>query len=204
MPPFECITIVCIGGYIAYNVYNYFSSEKDNSQELIPENFSKKQTTILEVAIKAGERGMELEKQKRYAEALDCYDVAIKGGIKCYVFRAGCLASLEWHLDAIDDYDKAIAEDPSDCNLYFLRSQSKHAVGDKTGIDDLKRAIDLSKNNSSASRENNENAKLMGLQSATFLYESSLSLYPEDNDIRNMIFRKLADAAKIKGRRIKN
>ena len=60
--------------------------------------------------------------------------------------RGSCLQSLEWHLDAIDDFTKAISLEPENCNFYFQRAMSKIACGDQQGfLVDIKEAIRLSR-----------------------------------------------------------
>jgi len=57
-----------------------------------------------------------------------------------------CLQALGFHLDAIDDFDKAIDMDPDDCNLYFMRAMSMRGAGRYEDADeDFRRAIALSK-----------------------------------------------------------
>src|SRR5947209_3017128 len=68
---------------------------------------------------------------KRWPEALNCLDVAIERGFDrddIFVSRAACLQALGFDLDAIDDFNKAIALEPDDCNLYFMRGLSLREV----------------------------------------------------------------------------
>lgn len=89
-------------------------------------------------------------------QALDCFDSAIalgfeEGGI--YGLRGSCLQILGFDLDAIDDFAKAVAAEPSDCNLFFMRSGSRGAVGDLRGrVSDLKEAIRLAATDNTANR----------------------------------------------------
>jgi tetratricopeptide (TPR) repeat protein len=122
------------------------------------------------IAAKAGLRGVDLESQHKYDEAISHYEVAIKGGQGGFASRGGCLAKLGWHYDAIDDFTREINLFPGDPNNYFMRSQSKYAVGDASAIDDLKTAIKLSKDGSIVSNQNNENARMLGFTSATSIY----------------------------------
>jgi tetratricopeptide (TPR) repeat protein len=93
------------------------------------------------------ERGKDLYFKKEYYHALSNLDIAIASGFEgadAYGMRGGCLQSLRFDLDAIDDLTKAIEFDPQDSNNYFMRSISKAAVGDLRGrVDDLKMAIRL-------------------------------------------------------------
>jgi hypothetical protein len=80
-------------------------------------------------------------------EALANFDRAIDYGFgqgrhengEVFGLRGSCLQSLGWDLDAIDDLDKAIllrqeyaqvCVEGEDCNLYYMRSQSKRWTGD--------------------------------------------------------------------------
>ena len=77
--------------------------------------------------------------------------------------RGGCLQSLKFDLDAIDDFTKAIELDPEDSNYYFMRSISKGAVGDLHGrVDDLKEAIRLAGIDSASTRSHNAYAREKG------------------------------------------
>jgi tetratricopeptide (TPR) repeat protein len=95
----------------------------------------------------------------RIEEALSCFDSAIalgfeEGGI--YSTRGSCLQILGYDLDAIDDFDRAIAEDASDCNLFFMRSVSKGAIGDLRGrVSDLKEAMRLAATDNTTNRSCN-------------------------------------------------
>lgn len=66
-------------------------------------------------------------KPSRYQEALTCLDQVIASGIETaevFGMRGTCLQALDFHLDAIEDYSKAISLDVGDCNTYFQRSVS--------------------------------------------------------------------------------
>jgi tetratricopeptide (TPR) repeat protein len=99
-------------------------------------------------------------------QALDCFDSAIalgfeEGGI--YGIRGSCLQILGFDLDAIDDFDKAVAGDPSDCNVFFMRSVSKGAVGDLHGrVSDLEEAARLAGADNAANRPYNALAQKRG------------------------------------------
>ena len=118
------------------------------------------------VGYKALERGKELYFQKDDQQALPFFDAAIDSGFEganVFGMRGGCLQSLHFDLDAIDDFTKAIKFDPEDSNNYFMRSISKGAVGDLQGcIDDLKEAIRLASIDSASSRSHNAHARENG------------------------------------------
>jgi hypothetical protein len=77
--------------------------------------------------------------------------------------RGGCLQSLKFDLDAIDDFTRAIEFDSEDSNNYFMRSISKGTVGDLQGrIDDLEEAIRLASIDSPSTRSYNAHAREKG------------------------------------------
>ena len=88
--------------------------------------------------------------------------------------RAMSLQALNFDLDAIDDFDRAILLAPGEANLYHMRSFSREAAGDHEGcVSDLQEAIRLSK---IVNRHNdywNGYAKETGWPSATAKYESA-------------------------------
>ena len=83
--------------------------------------------------------------EKRTQDALNCFDSAVACGYEdatLFSSRGSCLQTLKWHLDAIDDFNRAIALEPKDSNGYFMRSISKSATGDLHGsVSDLQEAI---------------------------------------------------------------
>ena len=115
---------------------------------------------------KALERAKHLYFQNKVQQALHYLDTAIDSGFEgadVYGMRGGCLQSLHFDLDAIDDFTKAIEFDPEDSNNYFMRSISRGAVGDLQGrIDDLNEAIRLAGIDSSSTRSHNSHARENG------------------------------------------
>lgn len=105
---------------------------------------------------KALERGRDLYLQNELQQALRYFDSAIESGFEgadVYNMRGGCLQSLNFDLDAIDDFTRAIEFEPEDSNNYFMRSISKGAVGDLQGRnDDLEEAIRLASIDSPSTR----------------------------------------------------
>jgi tetratricopeptide (TPR) repeat protein len=94
----------------------------------------------------AFERGRNHYLKHAIKEALDCFDKAIECGLgdefDVYSLRGTCLQALNFDIDAIDDFNKAIASEPEDSNLYFMRSISRGATGDLHGcVSDLEEAI---------------------------------------------------------------
>ena len=117
---------------------------------------------------KAFERGKDFYFQNEHQQALRYFDAAIDSGFddeNVYGMRGGCLQRLNWHLDAIDDFTKAITFDPGDSNNYFMRSISRGAVGDLHGrVDDLNEAIRLAGIDSSSTRSHNAYARENGYE----------------------------------------
>lgn len=128
------------------NILNFFK-QKDNG----PTEGNQKWVE----GYKAFERGKQhyLAGQETHSiaaqiqNALNCFDYAIASGFEdggIYGTRGSCLQLLDFHLDAIDDFNKAIPLEPDDSNLYYMRSVSKGATGDLRGrVSDLQEAIRL-------------------------------------------------------------
>lgn len=59
--------------------------------------------------------------KKEFDKAITYLDKAIERGVTelSFSLRAECLQELDYHLDAIDDFDIAISMDKNDCNLFF-------------------------------------------------------------------------------------
>jgi len=111
-------------------------------------------------------QGKAFFSQEEFQKALHCFDTAIDSGYEgadAYGLRGTCLQSLEFHLDAIDDFTKAIEFDPQDSNNYFQRSFSRAAIGDlHRRIDDLNEAIRLAGIDSASTRIHSASAREMG------------------------------------------
>jgi len=140
-----------------------------------------------------GHRFFELGKEfyfiKRLPnEGLQYFDKAIANGFEENVFnlRAGCLQELDYHYEAIEDFNKAISLSPNDCNIYFCRSISKNATLDYEGqIADLIKAIELSQVNNEMNRIYNESAKKNNLSKNGILglFQTSLDGAQMDFDM---------------------
>jgi tetratricopeptide (TPR) repeat protein len=93
--------------------------------------------------------GHKLFNARQDEEALDRFDQALGCGFEHHELlemRAMCLQRTGYDLDAIEDFDKAIASQPQDCNLYFMRSLSLTAVGRyEEAANGLQEAIRLSR-----------------------------------------------------------
>lgn len=150
----------------------------------------------------AFEAGKEHFAKRRDQEALDCFDTAVECGFEnevVFSLRGLCLQALEWDLDAIDDFSKAISLEPQDCNNYFLRAMSKDATGDSLGfLADIQEAIHLSKVDSALNRKYNLGAKDMGWESTTALYEGQAAL---SGDWPDFIKGRKIERTQLRGRR---
>jgi tetratricopeptide (TPR) repeat protein len=92
------------------------------------------------------------------------------------------LQALGFELDAIDDFNEAIAREPEDANLYFMRAMSKGHTGDFDGsISDHQEAVRLSKADTQNNAYLNDYAKETGWPSATTFYEQYLRFAQIDN-----------------------
>ncbi len=119
-----------------------------------------------------------LEKQNQ--KALACFDEAIECGFndEAYGLRAQCLQGLDFDIEAIEDFTRAISLKPEDCNLYFLRSNSRDATGDNDGaVQDLQKAIQLSEVDNKLNRAYSIAAKSIGYRNGhTSMYLMSLDM----------------------------
>jgi tetratricopeptide (TPR) repeat protein len=122
----------------------------------------------------------------QFEDALACLDAAIDCGFdargKAFTARAACLQALDFDLDAIDDFDKAILTEPEDCNLYFMRSFSKSAVGDLHGcVADLQEAIRRAKLHPGIAESYDAHAKEKGYAGGVIqIYQSHLAFANSD------------------------
>lgn len=125
-------------------------------------------------------RGQKYFQSQNYEAAIASFDIAIRAGLAdahIYEMHATALQAQEWHLDAIEFFSKAINLNNIDCNLYFLRANSKKEIGDRIGYnDDMKSAIGLANRDNRITRIYNQAAKKQGFASAAKLYESHLLL----------------------------
>lgn len=84
-------------------------------------------------------------------------DKAIECGIyDAYADRGFILQGLDYHYDAIEDFNHSISLAKDDANLYFGRGHSRGIIGDYDGsISDLQKAIELSKIDNEKNRKYN-------------------------------------------------
>jgi tetratricopeptide (TPR) repeat protein len=131
-------------------------------------------------------KGKEYYTSKNVSEALLYLDKALEHGFaedfsydlhNLYDIRGACLQSLDFHYDAINDFDKSISLEPNNFNKYFSRSVSKGAILDYEGqIADLLTAIRFSKIDNSLNKEYNDQAEMKGYKGATELLEMQLKM----------------------------
>jgi tetratricopeptide (TPR) repeat protein len=115
----------------------------------------------------AYEQGMALAAAGQDEDALRCFDAALSCGYDhcglAFGMRGCCLQALGYDLDAIDDFEKAIAADPHDSNLYYMRSLSKSATGDLHGcLADLQEAIRVVMLHPGANKAHDAHARELG------------------------------------------
>ena len=124
----------------------------------------------------------------RIQDALDCFDKAIASGFEeggIYGSRGSCLQILDFHLDAIDDFNKAIPLDPEDCNLYFMRSVSKGATGDLRGcVADLQEAIRFSETDNPLNGKYNLWANKLGYKNIAAKFNYDLIVANQDIEMQ--------------------
>ena len=99
-------------------------------------------------------------------QALRYFDIAVALGIEdgtLYASRGSCLQVLDFHLDAINDFSKAIEFEQGDSNYYYMRSNSRQAIGDCHGsAADLNEAIRVAGIDNAANRSHDAWAKGRG------------------------------------------
>jgi tetratricopeptide (TPR) repeat protein len=96
------------------------------------------------------EKGKELYNASQFQEAIIHLDNAINLGsdYDVYKLKGNCLQKLDYHYNAIEDFDKAIEANPFDFSNYYSRAVSKKAILDFTGqVEDLHNAIHYYKKN---------------------------------------------------------
>ncbi len=124
--------------------------------------------------------------------------------------RGVCLQGLGFDLEAIDDFSKAIqlrheynllSREGEDCNLYFMRANSKNAVGDFDGsIADMEEAIEIAKSDSSLNPNYDAGVQATGWRSMVHFLEFQLTSIQEtrrDKEHFASTFKLLFDAGKI-------
>lgn len=114
------------------------------------------------------EKGVKLFQNFQHSEALICFDNAInlnyhKYENRIYGYRAWCLLTFNYNLEAIEDFDLAINEDSNNSNNYYGRSISKGRIGNFQGeIDDLKKALQIHQLDNKINKERKARDKKFG------------------------------------------
>ena len=116
-----------------------------------------------------------LEKNE-FSEALPLLDKAIElGQSEGYYDRGLCLQALGFNLDSIDDFTKAIAMTPNDCNLYFCRGNSKINLNQyDSAIEDGEKALELAEAGLEENKRYDIAAIAQGSSSASSLYSNMI------------------------------
>lgn len=173
---------------------NLFNKKK--TPEFLPEEQAK--SKIKWEGFDYFEKGGNCYYSRQTTEALLYLDKAFEFGFEenfpsdastLYDLRAACLQELEFHYDAIADFDRSISLEPNDCNKFFSRSISKGAVLDFEGeIADLEKAIQLSKIDNALNREYNDEALKQGYKNGAaemFKMRFIMAKMNLDSEIRN-------------------
>jgi len=134
------------------------------------------------VGFEAFQKGEDFLSKKQMQEALECFDEAINCGYVAnadvYSGRGICLQSLNYDLDAIDDFNKAIALQPENSLTFYMRSLSKTATSDLHGcISDLQEAIRLLDVDNEYTRNVDAHARETGYKDAAYYYRKQMDFY---------------------------
>jgi len=124
-------------------------------------------------------RGEKYFLESKFEEALEFFDNALEKGFKkkdIFEFRGICLQSLGYEFDAIEDFNKAILISPDNCHLYYHRALSKDAIFNYQGeVEDIEKAIELSKKDTSLNIQYTKDAVINGYQNGIIgMYEITL------------------------------
>jgi len=145
----------------------------------------------------AFQKGKKFYLKGHLREALDCFDSAIDRGFEdgeTYGLRGLCLQSFDFHLDAIDDFNKAIASRPDDSSLYYMRSISKGATGDLHGCaSDLQEAIRFAGVDNADNRSHNAWANEKGYKDVIDMYKFALDRANLDLETQSSLERRRRD-----------
>lgn len=142
--------------------------------------------------------GIRLSDEKKNEEALKKFDLAIESGLyeEAYRERGYCLQALGFHLDAIDDFTKAIELFPTNSNNYYGRSLSYSALGVyDSAIADCEKAIELWNVKSPENLELERAYKEKNLSSPSFMYPFQLEQYQMRKNMDEMVKKVLVKSA---------
>jgi tetratricopeptide (TPR) repeat protein len=171
-----------------FKILQSLFSKKDKNKL----NLTKESKVITKEIIQSLEDGIKLSDEKNYEAALKKFDTAIDSGNykEAYRERGYCLQLLGFHLDAIDDFSKAIELFPQNANNYFGRSLSYGRLGYfDQAIEDAQKAIELSKIISTENSELNQIANEKNIMYPTFLYEDYLEQFKNRRKQTNPLIR---------------
>jgi len=147
-------------------------------EELIKNKGKSVSTNKFIDGIESFDKGLEYYQNEDFQNALVYFNKAIENDCKenIYSYRADCLFELGLNQQAIQDYNKAISQEPDDCNLWYMRSQVKNIISDFKGeIEDLETAIRLSKIESRLNKEYFNEMQERGWENGhTSLYQNCL------------------------------
>lgn len=90
------------------------------------------------------EKAKKLYSANKYEDALLCLNTIsdYNSDAEAYKLKGDCLQRMNFHYNAIEDFDKAIETNPLEFSNYYSRAVSKKAILDFTGqIEDLHNAI---------------------------------------------------------------
>ena len=109
-------------------------------------------------------------------------EYCLKEEANIYDLRGACLERLEFHYDAISDFNKSISLSPNDCDKYFCRSRSKLAILDYEGaVLDIEKAIEVSQVDNEHNKIFNEQAYEQGYKNgAAEFYQLRLQMVKLD------------------------
>ena len=145
----------------------------------------------------AFQKGKRFYLKGQLQEALECFDSAIDRGFEdgeIYGLRGLCLQSFDFHLDAIDDFNKAIMSRPDDSGLYYMRSISSGATGDLNGCaSDLQEAIRLTGVDNADNRSHNVWANEKGYKGVIDMYKFALDRANLDLEMQSSLERRRRD-----------
>jgi tetratricopeptide (TPR) repeat protein len=184
---------------------NWFSKLfiKKSQQNL---HADKQQSSRKRESLNYFEKGQEKYFNKEKSEALLYFDKSLEYGFAdffenqattLYDLRAGCLQELEFHYDAINDYNKSISLSKNDCDKYFCRSRSKLAILDYEGaILDIEKAIEVSMIDNEHNRIFNDQAHEQGYKNgAADFYQLGLQRVKMDLDSELESIQKIKNAS---------
>lgn len=108
--------------------------------------------------------------------------------------RGLCLQSSDFHLDAIDDFNKTIALRRDDSSLYYMRSVSKGATGDLHGCaSDLQEAIRFAGDDNADNRSHNAWANERGYKGVIDMYKFALEVTNVNFEMQSSLERRRRD-----------